>query len=157
MRVVLISGLWPTKDHNGLDQLLNRILDTQPGLEIDVYFYDEYEIRGGDVLIGFSLGAERAVKLASQTQTPVRYLALIDPVANWVPCFWMAWHKFQIPSNVLLADCFTRKAPLMPPSGKIGNTLGRAYFNYEISSNHADAPRNQFCVDVIVNRMKSLK
>lgn len=108
-------------------------------------------------MIGHSLGAERAVRLSSQIQTPVRYLALIDPVANWVPCFWMAWHKFQIPANVLLADCFTRKAPLIPPSGKIGNTLGRSYFNYEIASNHADAPRNQFVVDVIVNRMKSLK
>lgn len=156
MRAVIISGLWPTKDENGLFDLGHKIQNL--GHHVDFYHYGDKAIPPADIMIGHSLGGERCVNIAQANEYHLTYLALIDPVAGaWFPFFfWVPSMHFELPHTVNLADCFKRKSGIIPPSSRILNP-GQGYqFNWDIDSNHADAPRNPFVVETILNRIKSL-
>lgn len=154
MKAILISGLFPTKDENGLIQLALEIESI--GIETCIHHHDDKSIDsyGADVFIGFSLGGNRAFQI-SKTQ-PVKWLGLIEPVGSWVPWIWNCWKKFEIPKNVLKCDAFQRDWPLMPPSGLIANPSEKYINHLKVKTDHANAPRNSYIINTIIKRVSDL-
>lgn len=155
MIATLISGLNPTKDKNGLYDLGEKI----HGIGITPWYcsWDQPAlVPQSDIFICHSFGVRRVMQELAKGY-PVKYLAIIDGVDNWFPIqIWNWWKKFEIPSNVARADSFQRSWPLFPPSGIIGNESA-SYRNFKnISMDHANAPRNTFVIQTILESVKGL-
>lgn len=160
MRAILLSGLWPTPDFNGLSELADRIREL--GHTVDLFHYDDRSLKtlshDYQIYIGHSLGAEKALELIQQSGRGAKYFGAIDFVTHaWFPFFfWNAGKFIDVPFWIQRCDAFQRSWPLIPPSSKILNP-GGYYRNYTgINFGHADMPRNSVVTSTILQSIRSL-
>lgn len=158
MKALLLSGLWPTADFNGLQQLGDKLKAF--GIDVTLKHYDDPSLTSGyDIYIGHSLGASKCLDLIRQSPSAVKYFAAIEfVIPSWFPIFFFnAWNQFKVPANVERCDAFQRSWALIPPSSKILNP-DATFENYlNLPMSHADAPRYAFVVTTILNSIKGLQ
>lgn len=152
MKALLIFGLKFGSDNQPLIDLGSKIKAL--GHDVSYAHWDGPEIFDPiDIIIGHSFGGDSALTHCDEFHwATIKYLALIDPVANWFPIqLWNYWKKFTIPSNVQRADCFQRSWNLFPPSGQIGNPIEDKYENWlNLPMTHAAAPAYSEVVNTIL-------
>lgn len=162
MKALLIFGQKFGQDNQPLMELGRKI--AAAGNSVTFAHWDEpiptIPFEESTIIIGHSFGGARAVNLSESYLVlkcpPVLYLALIDPVdPKWWPVgFSHYWKRFDIPSNVQRADCFTRAFNLIPPAGTIGNTSAYNCIYSGIPSNHASMPNHSKVVSTILKSLE---
>lgn len=160
MKCLLIFGKKFGKDNQPLIDLGEKIKEL--GHKVTFAHWDDEafdsELLESEIIIGHSFGGDLAVTISKVNGIQVKFLGLIDPVAQWFPFkFENYWKKFVIPANVKRADCFTRAFNVIPPAGTLKNTNEnyRAYTG--IFSDHASMPSNPKVVETILSGIKELK
>lgn len=154
--VVFITGLWqdPNNDTIGFSELGDEIHLKYPKVYFYYTGYDKKDIQNiknaiiqfdADIIIvGHSLGGDRAVKLAKELNIPIEHVFMLDPVAQalgYVPSVLFREY-FVIPSNVKFADSYDRNPNFEAPYSRKIKNKSLNYRSQTLKLNHNDFAKN---------------
>lgn len=166
--VVFITGLWqnPEDDTIGFDELRNEIHSRFPKVYSFFTGYNKKDTQNvknaiaqfdADIIIvGHSLGGERAVNLAKELETKVKHIFMLDPVAGslgFVPSVFFRNYFFI--SNAIEADCYHRNPNFEAPYSRVIKNKSLNYRNHVKKIGHNDFARNNEIKNAIIKAIEA--